>query len=149
MLHRALLINGQWYDGIGPRFSKTNPATNELLWESNEAHASDVDRAVAAAPQRHPRPEPGAGPGSRIHQIRQHQRRAADRTGNDIVDQPQQRAYQHDKTQADTLQAKQRQCGDARCNQRQGIRRLFYKDNAQANIEQHNGPSQPQRARIH
>ena len=49
MLHRALLINGQWYYGIGPRFSKTNPATNELLWESNEAHASDVDRAVAAA----------------------------------------------------------------------------------------------------
>ena len=30
MLHRALLINGQWYSGIGPRFSKTNPATNEL-----------------------------------------------------------------------------------------------------------------------
>ena len=49
MLHRALLINGQWYYGIGPRFSKTNPATNELLWESNEAHASDVERAVAAA----------------------------------------------------------------------------------------------------
>ena len=49
MLHRALLINGQWYYGIGPRFSKSNPATNELLWESNEAHASDVDRAVAAA----------------------------------------------------------------------------------------------------
>ncbi|WP_024870654.1 succinylglutamate-semialdehyde dehydrogenase [Tolumonas lignilytica] len=49
MLHRALLINGKWYYGIGPRFSKTNPATNELLWESNEAHSSDVDRAVAAA----------------------------------------------------------------------------------------------------
>ena len=54
MLHRALLINGQWYYGIGPRFSKSNPATNELLWESNEAHASDVDRAVAAAREAFP-----------------------------------------------------------------------------------------------
>lgn len=49
MMHPGLYIHGHWHFGIGPQFSKTNPATGELLWESNEAHSTDVNLAVHAA----------------------------------------------------------------------------------------------------
>ncbi len=49
MMHPGLYINGHWHFGIGPQFAKHNPASRELLWESNEAHTSDVGLAVKAA----------------------------------------------------------------------------------------------------
>lgn len=49
MLHPSVLINGSWHYGLGPRFSKLDPCDDTLLWQSNEASASDVALAVEAA----------------------------------------------------------------------------------------------------
>src|SRR5258708_31161801 len=44
-----LLINGQWVEGTGKLFDTVNPATGEVLTQSAEASAKDVDQAVTAA----------------------------------------------------------------------------------------------------
>src|SRR5258708_39437864 len=44
-----LLINGEWVEGTGKLFDTVNPATGEVLTQSAEASAKDVDQAVTAA----------------------------------------------------------------------------------------------------
>lgn len=54
MSHSNLLINGRWQVATGSPFDKTNPATNQVLWQGNEATATEVDQAVKAARQAFP-----------------------------------------------------------------------------------------------
>ncbi|WP_440054369.1 succinylglutamate-semialdehyde dehydrogenase [Pseudoalteromonas sp. T1lg65] len=49
--HAAQLINGEWLEGQGSRFSSINPANNEVLWTAQSATAEQVDSAVKSARQ--------------------------------------------------------------------------------------------------
>ncbi|MEI8365240.1 MAG: succinylglutamate-semialdehyde dehydrogenase [Parachlamydiaceae bacterium] len=42
-------IGGKWISGTGPLFQSINPATEEVVWEGNEADELEVDEAVKAA----------------------------------------------------------------------------------------------------
>jgi succinylglutamic semialdehyde dehydrogenase len=42
-------INGEWIAGLGARRIKTNPVSNETLWQGNDADASQVGLACEAA----------------------------------------------------------------------------------------------------
>ncbi|GAA4503939.1 succinylglutamate-semialdehyde dehydrogenase [Pseudaeromonas paramecii] len=54
MLNLSVMINGQWHHGLGRSFTKRSPVTDAVLWKANEASASDVGLAVAAARQAFP-----------------------------------------------------------------------------------------------
>jgi succinylglutamic semialdehyde dehydrogenase len=45
----SLWINGEWQSGHGPARSKTNPVSQALLWQGNDADAGQVALAVSAA----------------------------------------------------------------------------------------------------
>ena len=42
-------INGSWIESSGTSFTSTNPATEEIIWEGNEAGKEIVDAAVTSA----------------------------------------------------------------------------------------------------
>ncbi len=42
-------ISGAWIEGTGEKFSSTNPATGEVIFETRNATAAEVDLAVTAA----------------------------------------------------------------------------------------------------
>lgn len=46
---KGLLIDQEWLEGSGGRFSSHNPATGELLWQGKGASPTDVDAAVQSA----------------------------------------------------------------------------------------------------
>lgn len=46
---QKILIDGQWQDGQGDVFSKTDPVSGETLWQGAAASAEQVTSAVAAA----------------------------------------------------------------------------------------------------
>jgi succinylglutamic semialdehyde dehydrogenase len=46
---RSHFINGAWIEGTGEKFSSTNPATGEAIFETRNATAAEVDLAVTAA----------------------------------------------------------------------------------------------------
>nr|WP_300312890.1 succinylglutamate-semialdehyde dehydrogenase [Halomonas sp.] len=48
---QKILIDGQWQDGQGDVFSKTDPVSGETLWQGAAASAEQVTSAVAAARQ--------------------------------------------------------------------------------------------------
>ena len=45
----SLWINGDWQSGHGPARTKTNPVSQALLWQGNDADAGQVALAVSAA----------------------------------------------------------------------------------------------------
>lgn len=45
----SLYINGEWRQGAGEPFSKTNPVGGEVLWQGRAATAAQVNDAVLAA----------------------------------------------------------------------------------------------------
>ncbi len=47
--HKKMFIGGEWVDGSGDSVSVVNPATGEVIAETPNATAEDVDRAVQAA----------------------------------------------------------------------------------------------------
>lgn len=46
---KDLFIGGQWLEGEGASFEKSNPATNELLWTGNAASELQVRKAISSA----------------------------------------------------------------------------------------------------
>ncbi len=46
-----LYINGQWTNGNGENFLSTNPVSNKLIWQGNEADQLQINSAVNAAQQ--------------------------------------------------------------------------------------------------
>ncbi|MFK3707930.1 succinylglutamate-semialdehyde dehydrogenase [Klebsiella sp. NPDC088457] len=49
MMHPSLYIAGQWLEGHGAEFIKTDPLNNKPLWQGRAADAADVDDACASA----------------------------------------------------------------------------------------------------
>lgn len=49
MLHPSVFIDGSWHHGLGLPFCKLDPVNERLLWQANEASATDVGQAVEAA----------------------------------------------------------------------------------------------------
>ena len=47
--HWGVLINGKFEEGRGAVLKSTNPATDDVLWETNQANSCDVDRAFDCA----------------------------------------------------------------------------------------------------
>ena len=45
----GVYIGGNWYEGSGPRFENTCPATGEKVWEGNAAGTDDVTAAIDSA----------------------------------------------------------------------------------------------------
>tara|TARA_R110000782_G_scaffold146735_2_gene239470 strand:- start:2000 stop:3454 length:1455 start_codon:yes stop_codon:yes gene_type:complete len=45
----GVYIGGNWYEGSGPRFENTCPATGEKVWEGNAAGPDDVTAAIDSA----------------------------------------------------------------------------------------------------
>ncbi|MFV8570632.1 succinylglutamate-semialdehyde dehydrogenase [Marinobacter sp. SBS5] len=44
-----VMINGEWFEGLGAQFSSLNPATGELFWRGQAADEGQVSQAVQAA----------------------------------------------------------------------------------------------------
>lgn len=44
-----LLIDGQWVEGLGRKFTSTDPAKNEVIWEGVSATSEQVNTAMIAA----------------------------------------------------------------------------------------------------
>ncbi|HTY26010.1 MAG TPA: succinylglutamate-semialdehyde dehydrogenase [Desulfomonilaceae bacterium] len=49
MSHPSHFIEGLWIEGIGEKFTSTDPATEELIFEGRSATSEEVDLAVTAA----------------------------------------------------------------------------------------------------
>lgn len=47
------LINDEWIEGEGPKFTSVNPATEEVVWEGKAASREQVERAVQVAHTAH------------------------------------------------------------------------------------------------
>ena len=45
----TLWINGDWVTGLGERRVKTNPVSGDVLWQGNDADATQVMQACRAA----------------------------------------------------------------------------------------------------
>ena len=49
MIQGKQFINGQWRDGQGTDWIKTDPVSNQALWTAHEANSADVEEATLAA----------------------------------------------------------------------------------------------------
>ena len=49
MIQGKQFINGQWRDGQGTDWIKTDPVSNQALWTAHEANSVDVEEATLAA----------------------------------------------------------------------------------------------------